>query len=284
MVEGEAEALWRRQCEANRRNCYTVAMSAQRTHVVPHDDGRLRMPLRKQGECGRWGWWLPHPCRRETWDFVPEDLPPDVSEYKYSDNVVYSYVPKPLWVQSPSGIWGWGVREEEFHPELFQNPTPWSMRYYLIDHKGCERLTEALISHTILIEESAAKGGWLGHTGPVRWDLLQPPTDVIPIVGVSPFRAHRKHAHPSQPRTGYWNRFYISDMKEGWVKQAYRAGVRRLPNDLVVHRTNQHLIADLTPSLEKRPHFILNDRATDHLRGLFDPERWGDEFWDEEED
>ena len=284
MTESETETLWRRHSEANRRNWFTVAMSAQRTHVVPHDDGRLRMPLRKQGECGRWGWWLPHPCRRETWDFVPEDLSPEMAEYKYSGHVVYSHVPVPLWVQSPSGIWGWGVREEEFHPELFRPSTPWTMRYYLIDHKGNERLVEALISHTVVVDESAAKGGWLGPTGPLRWDLLQPPTEVVPVVARSPLRAHRRHPHPSLPRTAYWNAIHISDMREGWVKDSYRAGVRWLTSDLVVYRTDEHLVANLTPSLERRAHFVLNDQATDIQRGLFDPNKWGDEFWEEEEE
>ena len=75
MATSTITAIHERRARAMRRNLFSVALSAQRQTICPHDDGRARAPIRRQAEDGSWGWWLPHPIRREVWDFVAEDLP-----------------------------------------------------------------------------------------------------------------------------------------------------------------------------------------------------------------
>jgi hypothetical protein len=124
------QSIWKRRQEAMKRNYYTVSLSAQRTFICPHDDGRVRGPLRRQAEDSAWGWWLPHPIRRETWTFVGENLPQSILSFKYSREVgIKSKLSEPVWLQGPTGLWGWAVREEDFGSHIYSPEVPWTMYY-----------------------------------------------------------------------------------------------------------------------------------------------------------
>ena len=227
MTTSTITAIHDRRAKAMRRNLFSVALSAQRQTICPHDDGRARAPIRRQAEDGSWGWWLPHPIRREVWDFVAEDLPNPVMEYKYkSYHRTYSVLSAPAWIQSPSGLWGWGVREEDFGPEVHTPVAPWTMYYYMVNSRGNEVLEEATVNMTVVVEDDL-NGEWIGGRGIIPWESLQPEEGTSPAVGFSPMRVHRTNPFPSHPAWAAWNTLHLPDLEPSWTREVLiRAAMR----------------------------------------------------------
>ena len=126
-------------------------MNTQCGVITPDQNGNIRKPVRGTRGPNQWGWWLPHPQFTETFDFVPEDLPQWVRSLKYcmGPGQAKTYLPTPVWIQSPAGIWGWAIRQEEFAHGLWVDGNPWTMHYYVVDWLERGKLIEAAINITI---------------------------------------------------------------------------------------------------------------------------------------
>ena len=216
----QIETILAREARARLRNFYHVVTTCQRPVISPHNDGITRVPHRGQSADGTWGWYLPHPYVREHEDFIPERLPPWVNQMKYSEDTtgITSAHPLPCWVQSPAGLWGWAVREEEFANGLWVNQNPWTMHYYCTNWEDAQVLVEATIN-TQLRWPHDEHPNWANVNPDFHWHELQPVEGTEPEVGEVPWRQHCFDSHPAPFRKkGTWNVFNPEDLREGWLR------------------------------------------------------------------
>ena len=184
----------------------------------------------------------------------------------------HSCLAEPTWIQGPKGIWGWAIREEEFELGLYSPTVPWTMYYYLNDHREVEVLEEATVNMTILVDKEGLDADWLGPAGTVLWELLKPEEGSAPLIGCSPLRMHKKHPKASHPRTLEWNTLLLSDMKDGWLKTTLMKGADKIAGDPIPCRVPSCRQC-MTPIIESRDYRPVN-RAGDLKRGLFEMDEW----------
>ena len=135
------------------------------------------------GLCDRpgWGWWLPHPARKKVWFMI------DVVHVNEDQKVPQPLGPKPVWMQSPAGIFGWAVWSPLWFDKPFQSK-PW-VHFVFANHAIDTSLwlVRTGIDRVGVLALWVRQMGWKGRTGVLPDIGSQPePGQHLPRVGAGP--------------------------------------------------------------------------------------------------
>jgi hypothetical protein len=135
------------------------------------------------GLCSKpgWGWWLPHPTKKKVWFMI------DVVHVNQEQKVPPPLGPKPVWMQSPLGVYGWAV----WSPIWFDKPSqskPW-IHFVFANHADEKTLwlVRTGIDRVGILTLWTRQMGWKGRTGVLPESWSQPePGEALPRVGAGP--------------------------------------------------------------------------------------------------
>ena len=116
-----------------------------------------------------WGWWLNNPVDRDMWNMV------ELVQSEDDRQIPQPQGPKPVWMQSPAGIWGWTV----WQPSWFYHKTkdirmPWVHFVYCEGAGETSVLARPGIEDVHIYSLWQATVGWRGIVGKITDDLAQP--------------------------------------------------------------------------------------------------------------
>ena len=116
-----------------------------------------------------WGWWLNNPVDRSMWNMV------ELVQSTDDRQIPQPQGPKPVWMQSPAGIWGWTV----WQPSWFYRKTkdirmPWVHFVYCEGREGTSVLARPGIEDVHIYNLWQVTEGWRGIVGKIQDDLAQP--------------------------------------------------------------------------------------------------------------